>query len=313
MFLIPIQQAFAVQQVRRRGPNVQRVAAETGERTESHMRLSQNEINNLAAEYDDWRLHRFNLTMTHMATSIRRVEAFLRYLSSGGFYRQTAFPSGVATSTVHLYTHEVADFLTDMAPHSIHLPHLNELPHISKDLLLVNGQRKRIVLYIDGCIVPIQRPSHAGNAFFCGRMGKSCDAINVQYIVDENGMVRHIVTGAPGATHDKTAVEWSDELLQFLQNLPEPYRVIGDAAYRGYHDNVLVPYTGQGLAQEQLQFNDRFSRLRQIVERAIGATEIKWRMNQLKENRFPAKEDTDFASKCTIATAVLHNRYTNYI
>ena len=80
---------------------------------------------------------------------------------------------------------------------------------------------------------------------------------------------------------------------------------MGDAAYRAMHANVIVPFIGQGLETAQLAFNNAHSRLSNIVERAIGANPLKWRINQLKENRFPAKYSTDFAAKCTIATAVL--------
>ena len=50
-------------------------------------------------------------------------------------------------------------------------------------------------MYIDGYIARIQRPDHAGDAYFCGRHGKSCDSINTQYISDKYGVVRHIITG----------------------------------------------------------------------------------------------------------------------
>lgn len=77
-----------------------------------------------------------------------------------------------------------------------------------------------VLLYIDGFIVRIQRPDGAGDAYFCGRHGKSCDSLNVQYIVDRFGRVRHIITGLSGSTHDKTAASWSAPLRRFLDALP---------------------------------------------------------------------------------------------
>jgi hypothetical protein len=36
-------------------------------------------------------------------------------------------------------------------------------------------------------------------------------------------------------------------------------------------------------------------------------------MQQLKENRLPAKKGVMFAAECTVAAAVLPNRFTNFL
>lgn len=128
----------------------------------------------------------------------------------------------------------------------------------------------KVILYIDGFIVKIQRPDGAGDAYFCGRHGKSCDSINVQYITDRRGRVRHVITGLSGSTHDKTAASWSQELRQFLDALPAGYVMLGDPAYRGFHRNVISTFIGCNLRPEHQAFNDSCTRLRQIVERTIG-------------------------------------------
>lgn len=170
-----------------------------------------------------------------------------------------------------------------------------------------------VVLYIDGFIVKIQRPDRAGDAYFCGRHGKSCDSINVQYVTDQFGRIRHVITGLSGATHDKTAASWSAEFMAFLNNLPAGFVVLGDPAYRGLHPKVITTFTGANLTREQLAFNDEATRLRQIVERTIGASQLKWRVQQLKDNRLAAKKGVLFAAQCTLAAAVLHNRFTNFL
>lgn len=174
--------------------------------------------------------------------------------------------------------------------------------------------RYRVLLYTDGFIVKIQRPDHADDAYFCGRHGKSCDSLNVQYVVDKSGRVRHIITGLSGSTHDKTAASWSIQLRQFLDAVPDGYVVLGDAAYRGLHQRVITPLINNGrLTAANLAYNDSCTRIRQIVERSIGATELKWRVQQLKDNRIEAKKGVLFASRCTMAAAVLHNRFTNFL
>jgi hypothetical protein len=197
------------------------------------------------------------------------------------------------------------------------LPQPGEFQHLSVPLQDPNNpqnlDRYRVLLYIDGFIVKIQRPDGAGDAFFCGRHGKSCDSLNVQYVIDWSGRVRHIITGLAGSTHDKTAAAWSVQLRQFLDALPDGYVMLGDAAYRGLHPKVITPIVGRALPRQHQEFNDAVTRIRQIVERAIGASELKWRVQQLKDNRLAAKKGVVFASQCTLAAAVLHNRFTNFL
>lgn len=241
------------------------------------------------------------------------MELYLYLLSTGGYYRNVGLIHGISKSTVMSQTRSVANFFMSNAQESISLPLMLQLDDLATPLLHPDLGRKLVILYIDGFIVRIQRPDYAGDAYFCGRTGKSCDSLNVQYIVDRFGKIRHIITGISGACHDKTAISWSQPFMEFLDNLPNNYVVLGDPAYRGLHPNVLTRYTGNNLTPEQHQYNNVCVQQRQIVERAIGAGQIKWRIQQLKENRLPAKQGIIFPSKCVISAAVLHNRFTNYI
>ena len=134
---------------------------------------------------------------------------------------------------------------------------MNELPQLEQQLHNPLGsQPYHVVLFIDGFIVKVQRPDGAGDAYFCGRHGKSCDSINVQYVTDKQGRIRHIITGCAGSTHDKTAASWSAELKQFLDNLPHGYVMLGDPAYRGLHPNVITTFTGHNLPPDRQQYNN---------------------------------------------------------
>lgn len=184
MFMIPGQQFIAVRNrnhniYHRRGANIRRKPAETEESMESRFRLSEDNLNHLANEYDNWRDQVQN--RTNIATSYRRITVFCYYLAGGGYLRQTAFPYGVATSTAHMYLYDVANFLCSVANRHINFPGMNELPNNSEEITMVNGQRKRVILYIDGMIVRIQRPSNAGDAYYCGRPGKNCPCFSIFY------------------------------------------------------------------------------------------------------------------------------------
>jgi len=290
-----------------RQPNKKRESSTTEENAMLAVRVSEDEMEQLAAEYNEWRGRRDGIS-ANIDVSYSSMFQFLAYLARGGYFHQLALACGIAKSTAITHVHDVADFFASTASPHIKLPGLPELPALATPLDVHN-----VVLYIDGFIVKIQRPDHAGDAFFCGRHGKSCDSINVQYITDKFGMIRHVITGMSGATHDKTAAGWSADFIGFLDNLPAGYVVLGDPAYRGLHARVITSYTGANLTPDQVNFNNSCTRLRQIVERTIGASQLKWRVQQLKENRLAAKSGVLFPARCTLAAAVLHNRFTNFL
>ncbi|XP_064643577.1 uncharacterized protein LOC135497675 [Lineus longissimus] len=283
----------------------------SSESPDKHIRLNAQQIGELVNEFHEHRSQ--GKPRASRPASERRIEIFLAYLASGGYYRQVAYTYGVATSTASDYLHEVSDFMMDRAPNYIKLPQPEEYQDLSSPLTNIGGRVTRVILYIDGLIVRIQRPAHAGDAYYCGRAGKACDSINVQYVVDKRGIVRHVVSGLSGATHDKTAIEWSQEFMDYLDGLPDDVVVLGDPAYRNLHPRVTTTFTGRNLTREQQAFNGHCTRLRQIVERSIGATELKWRMDQHKENRYAAKGGPLFAAKCTISICALHNHFTNFL
>jgi len=57
-------------------------------------------------------------------------------------------------------------------------------------------------------MVHIHRPDGAEYAYFCGRHGKSGDSLNVQYITDKDGRVRHIITGLAGPNRRTHQWKW---------------------------------------------------------------------------------------------------------
>lgn len=177
-----------------RAPNAARCAASSSSEHDSKatFRLSEDSIALLSTEFHQHR------QATHLksswATSARRVDTFLSYMSSGGYFRQVGRSGGMATSTAHLHVREVVEFVYGTAAQHIRLPSPEELNDLSFGA--ING--RRVVLLLDGFVMKIQRPAGANEAYFCGRSGKHYDGLNIQYVVDKNGHVRHIVAGISG-------------------------------------------------------------------------------------------------------------------
>ena len=212
-----------------------------------------------------------------------------------------------AYKTAFQHVHKVVNYIASTSAEHIHLPDAAEL----LNLTLGELDHQRVILIVDGFVMKIQRTAGANEAYFCGRSGKHYDALNVQYVIDKNGKIRHILAGISGRSHDKNAIEWSAPFLNFLNNLPDGYVVLADNAYTGLHPNCLAMFKHGGNPQQR-QFNADAAKLRIKVENVIGANENIWRVLMSKENRVPAKYTVEFASKLAISAAVLHNRFTNY-
>ena len=151
----------------RRAPNRYRMPAVSSEPTRNHMRLTEDQVDMIAAEFHEGRLTQNPKASLYAST--RKIEMFLSYVASGGFYRQLAKTEGVATSTASDYVHEVAEFLYETAPRHILFPGPQVFDELSVPLQDPNGRNLNVILYIDGKIVRIQRPDHAGDAYYCGR------------------------------------------------------------------------------------------------------------------------------------------------
>jgi hypothetical protein len=182
---------------------------------------------------------------------------------------------------------------------------------MAQDLVTIDNRVLKIVFFVDGSLFRIQRPSHSNDAFYCGR--KSFDGINALVITDRFGNIRRVVSNMPGASHDANAISWDSGFITYLDGLPDDYYVLADAGYVGVHPKIIVPFKGRNLPEDKERFNLRLTSLRQVVERSLLAFENQWRIFQAKENRIPAKNNTDFASSCIVAASVLHNRYTNFL
>ena len=189
-----------------RAPNLGRRPAETEEEGRRHIRLNDNQFHELLDEFHAYRVAR--AAGARLVTSNKKLKTFLEYLASGGYYRNTAKAEGMAKSTVILHTRDAVAFFLEICGQHVRLPALEEYPVLAQPLVTADGQEVQAVLFIDGVIIRIQRPDHAGNAYYCGRNGKACDSLNVQVVCDRFGVIRYALAGVPGAAHDANAIGW---------------------------------------------------------------------------------------------------------
>lgn len=94
----------------------------------------------------------------------------------------------------------------------------------------------------------------------------------LQSVVTPNGLFAHLFGPIEGRRHDAFmlgASGLSQKLRRFNQPNGQPYVIYGDPAY-GLSCNILAPYRGAQLSQQQKDFNRSMSRVRISVEWTFG-------------------------------------------
>ena len=87
-----------------------------------------------------------------------------------------------------------------------------------------------------------------------------------------NGIISHLFGPIEGRIHDAfmlNASGLSPKLQRLVRQDGEPYVVYGDPAY-GLTQNIIAPFKGCNLSQEQKRFNRDMSKVRVCVEWGFG-------------------------------------------
>ena len=130
---------------------------------------------------------------------------------------------------------------------------------------------------------------------------KGFHSLNAQLTVNADMYVTNIYTGWPGSVHDSKVFNNSD-FLKYLQNVPDQFVFFGDAAYPCQR-NLIVPFKGPNLTNEQKRFNYCHSATRMVVERAIGLLKGRFRRLMYYVDMRNIKDIIE----CILAACVIHN------
>ena len=218
----------------------------------------------------------------------------------------------IGESTARNIIKEVAQVLTSvLAPIYLKHPNANEWASICTQFLQ-KWNFPNCCGAIDGKHVTIQAPSNSGSLFF---NYKTSFSIVLFAACDANYKFTLVHVGEMGSNHD--AGIFTDSLIgQFLRRgelgLPEgtaalpgsqartPCVFVGDEAF-GLSPNVMRPYFGQNLSEDQRIFNYRLSRARRTIENAFGILSARWRIY-----RRPMNIKVDSVDAVVLATVCLH-------
>lgn len=141
--------------------------------------------------------------------------------------------------------------------------------------------------FIDGTVREIARPLRNQRVMYSGHKRVHCIKFQVshdpypyncceyfysQSVVAPNGLIVNLFGPIEGRRHDAYMLAESGlapQLTQFNQTNGQPYVLYGDPAY-GLSRNILAPYRGAQLTQQQKDFNKSMSQVRICVEWVFG-------------------------------------------
>ena len=236
-------------------------------------------------------------------------------MATGESYKSLSFSYRVGASTIAVIVPEVCQAVWE-AMRNMYMPmpsNAAEWKEIAENFKL-NWQFPNCCGAVDGKHVVIMAPRCSGSLYL---NYKSTFSMVLLAVVDANYKFITIDVGSYGKNHDAgvfTQSRFGKALLNGKLNLPPnetltdasdlgqlPHVFIGDEAFP-LLPNMMRPYGGRGITEEQRIFNYRLSRARRIVENAFGILAARWRVFHTKIAVHPKS-----AKNIILASCVLHN------
>ena len=235
-----------------------------------------------------------------------------RYLATGDSQASLAYSYRVGKSTVSNIIHETCSALWEVL-----MPQVLRAPSTQSQWRSIAVEFFQLwnfptcVGAMDGKHVMIQAPPNSGSEFYNYKGFHSivllavCDAQYCFTLIDVGDAGRHSDGGIfANSTFGK-------QLLSQRLGLPPPedigigevmpYCVVADAAFP-LKVNIMRPYPGKHLKEEERIFNYRLSRARRVIENTFGILSTRWRIF-----RRPIVGQPEKAIAITKAACCLHN------
>lgn len=238
-----------------------------------------------------------------------KILLLLYYFGSITSFRKVALVFGLAVSTAWSFVDQVVHLLCGLKEIYIKFEGLQE---VSNGFARSTGLRG-IIGAVDGCHIPIPRPSENEHAYV---NRKHTHSINLMGVCDGDRKFMDVCIGWPGSAHDSRVFR-NSPLGQALEDqrfrevhLPAGSFLIGDCAFKletwlitPFRENQLQANAGDGHTEaEKRVFNKKLSGARVVIEHTFGLLKGRFRRLTNLETKTVRK-----AIDITCAACVLHN------
>ncbi len=239
---------------------------------------------------------------------MEQVAITLAYLGHGSYQHVSGIIVGTSKNAAHVSIHRTLDAIITMCSDLIALPTQEDMRKSAQDIFL-RFRLPNFALGVDGTFVRLGKKPTIGELtnpdnqqtiypqdYWCR---KQFYAINVMVAADSDMLIRELLVGWAGSTHD--ARVWRNSSTKpFLEGQLQ-YTIAADSAYP-ISRQLVKPFLSPESAKEVL-FNKRLSALRTtMTENVIG----------VMKNRFPIlrlgiNTKVKTAEKITFCAGILHN------
>jgi hypothetical protein len=231
---------------------------------------------------------------------------------SGGSANACSTHFGIGVGSIYAYVRRVVEALLSLSKDVIYWPDKNERNDM-KSRLSSTGFRHCVGI-IDGTLIVLENKPEKFHECYYSR--KSCYALNVMIVCDDQRRITYYYAGWPGSTHDNRVWRNSNLFLNRLKFFSHLEYLLGDSAYS---NSIIMVQAFKKRMQtsilppDQHAFNTALAKVRIVSEHTIGILKARFpamkRTNiQFKEGKKEIKELVDLIGSCI----VIHNLCINY-
>ncbi|KAJ1198079.1 hypothetical protein NDU88_001923 [Pleurodeles waltl] len=226
--------------------------------------------------------------------------AILHMLASGSFQTTGALVAGISQPLFSAFLPKVLDATIGLTPRHICFPNtLQKQQETKQGFYLISGFSH--VLGAINCTHLRLVPPAATEHLYHNR--KHTHSINVQAIVDHQGLITNIVAKYPGSVHDSFIFRHTTINQHFQDGRYGNGLLVADQGY-GIQPWIMTPIGNASTAAERA-YNDAHRRTRSIVERIFGILKSRFRCLDITGGSL--LYSPEMVCKIILTCAILHN------
>ncbi|KAJ1115083.1 hypothetical protein NDU88_003311 [Pleurodeles waltl] len=221
-------------------------------------------------------------------------------LASGSFQTTGALVGGISQPSFSAFLPKVLDAIIGLTPRHICFPNTLQKQQETKQGFYAISGFPHVLGAIDCTHVRLVPPAATEHLY---RNRKHTHSINVQAIVDHQGMFTNVVAKYPGSVHDSYIFRHCTINQHFQDGRYGNGLLVADQGY-GIQPWIMTPFGNRSTAAE-CAYNDAHKRTRSIVERTFGI--LKSRFCCLDITGGSLLYSPEMVCKIILTCSILHN------
>ncbi|KAJ1192329.1 hypothetical protein NDU88_001640 [Pleurodeles waltl] len=226
--------------------------------------------------------------------------ALLHMLASVSFQTTGALVGGISQPSFSSFLPKVLDAIIGLTPRDIYFPNTLQKQQETKQRFYLISGFPHILGAIDCTHVRLVPPAATEHLY---RNRKHTHSINVQAMVDHQGLITNIVAKYPGSVHDSYIFRHCTINEHFQDGQYGNGLLVADQGF-GIQPWIMTPFGNPSTAAERA-YNDAHGRTRSIVERTFGILKSRFRCLDITGGSL--LYSPEMVDRIILTCAILHN------